>query len=288
MKIAIVSDLHWESEAIQPLRSSDFDVLVVAGDALAGHDKRDAVEVLAQWVNGKPTVFVPGNHEFECRDIRAAVARLKSSSVCNHNNIHVLYNDVLVVGGVRFLGSTLWTDFCLKGQQYAYELSKTIEQNMPDFKYKRPDGLRLKIKEVEQEHAHAVAFLQHHLKAIHNGPTVVVSHFAPHEKSVHPKYAKSPLNPWFANNLSESLIAQANVWIHGHTHTSFDYPITHDGKTCRVVCNPSGFHNKFSLEGQPEFAQKQLLSLFPQLASQAVVEIPENPDFCSPKIIEIQ
>lgn len=83
MKIAIVSDLHWESEQISPLDTTDFDVLVVAGDALGGHDQRDPIEVLGQWVSDKPIVFVPGNHEFECRDIRSAVARLKSSAACN-------------------------------------------------------------------------------------------------------------------------------------------------------------------------------------------------------------
>lgn len=287
MKIAIVSDLHWESEQIEPLKTTIFDVLVVAGDALGGHDPRDPIDVLGQWAPDKPIIFVPGNHEFECRDIRSAVARLKSSAVCHSSNIHVLYNDVLVIDGVRFLGSTLWTDFCLKGKQYAYELSKTIEQNMPDFKYKRPDGLRLKVKEVEQEHSLALKFLQHHLNEEHDGPTVVVSHFAPHEKSVHPKYANSPLNPWFANNLPEELIAQAQLWIHGHTHTSFDYQIDHKNNHCRVVCNPSGFHQTFTLKGQNEFVQQQLLSLFPVLALQDCFTQAENPQFQPPLIVEV-
>ncbi len=287
MKIAIVSDLHWESEQVVPLNSTDFDVLVVAGDALGGHDRRDPIDVLSQWVADKPIIFVPGNHEFECRDIRSAVARLKSSAVCQSSNIHVLYNDTLVIDGVRFLGSTLWTDFCLNGKQYAYELSKTVEQNMPDFKYKRPDGLRLKAKEVEQEHSMAMKFLQYHLNVAHEGPTVVVSHFAPHEKSVHPKYASSPLNAWFANNLPEQLIAKAQLWIHGHTHTSFDYQIEHEGQNCRVVCNPSGFHQTFTLKGQNEFVQHQLLSLFPVLALQDCVTQAENPQFQSPLIVQI-
>lgn len=287
MKIAIVSDLHWESEDIVPLNTTNFDVLVVAGDALGGHDHRDPIDVLGRWVSDKPIVFVPGNHEFECRDIRAAVARLKSSATCYFPHIHVLYNDVIEIEGVRFLGSTLWTDFCLNGQQYAYELSKTIEQNMPDFKYKRPDGLRLKVKEVEQENAIAVKFFQHHLNSAHNGPTVVVSHFAPHKNSVHHKYANSPLNPWFANDLPNDLIAKAQLWIHGHTHTSFDYPIAFNKQTCRVLCNPSGFHQTFSLEGQNDFVKQQLLSLFPILALQDSVTQAENPKFQLPLIVPV-
>jgi hypothetical protein len=33
------------------------------------------------------------------------------------------------------------------------------------------------------------------------------------------------------------LAAKVDVWVHGHTHTSFDYQL---GK-CRVVANPLGY-----------------------------------------------
>ena len=287
MKLGVVSDLHWETEPVVALGAPEWDVLVVAGDVLAGHDPRDPIEMLAAWAQGRPLVYVPGNHEFETREFLEAVVRLKSSAACYAPNIHVLYNDVYVLDGVRFLGSTLWTDFALKGQQYVVEASKTVEQNMPDFKIKRSNGLRLKPQEVMNEHQRARDFLNAQLKQIYHGPTVVVSHFAPHPNSVHPKYAKNPLNPWFACALPEQMIAQATVWVHGHTHTSFDYPIDYKDKTCRVVCNPSGFQRTFSLAGKNDFERIQLLSLFPQLSMQDKVLIKENPDFVLPKIIEI-
>ncbi len=40
----------------------------------------------------------------------------------------------------------------------------------------------------------------------------------------------------FARNL-DSLVEQAEYWIHGHTHDSFDYGLG----MCRVMCNPRGY-----------------------------------------------
>lgn len=286
MKLAIVSDLHWEHEIIVPLDRYDFDVLLCVGDVLAGHDSRDPIEQLAGWSKGKPVLFVPGNHEFECRGIREAVARLKSSAACFAPHIRVLYNDMVEMDEVRFLGTTLWTDFSLYGKDTITDTALRIRHTMPDFKIRRADGLGLSVKEVRAEHQTAVAFLQQHLATPHPN-TVVLSHFAPSPRSIAPKYKTSPLNAWFANNLPDKLIAQADLWVHGHTHTSFDYPVEHDGKTCRVVCNPSGFTQEFSLDGQRPEVQQQWLSLFPQLATQPVVLVKENPEFVSPLIVEL-
>jgi Icc-related predicted phosphoesterase len=42
----------------------------------------------------------------------------------------------------------------------------------------------------------------------------------------------------FASSLDEFVVSSgAHLWIHGHTHDSFDYCI---GNT-RVVCNPGGY-----------------------------------------------
>ena len=74
---------------------------------LAGDISRPG-EAIA-WAAGlaKPTLYVPGNHEFYGSSIDATLRDLRvlsaGTSVC------VLDDDELVVDGVRFLGSTLWT-----------------------------------------------------------------------------------------------------------------------------------------------------------------------------------
>lgn len=62
-----------------------------------------------------PVVYVPGNHEYYDRDI-SFVRRLKEQAP---DNVRVLDNDNVVIGGVRFLGRALWTDFNLFGNEVA-------------------------------------------------------------------------------------------------------------------------------------------------------------------------
>ena len=82
------------------------------------------------------------------------------------------------------------------------------------------------------------AWLEARLAEPHAGPTVVVTHHAPSPRSIHPRFAGSPLNACFVSD-AERLIDERRVqlWIHGHTHDSFDYAVN----GTRVVCNPRGY-----------------------------------------------
>ena len=63
-----------------------------------------------------------------------------------------------------------------------------------------------------------------------------MTHFAPHPKSIAPLYQGHPANPGFIVDL-DRLMGKAELWIHGHTHTAFDYHM----HGTRVVCNPRGY-----------------------------------------------
>ena len=56
-----------------------------------------------------PVVYVPGNHEYDAMDFDAAHQRLRAS--CDKFGFHWLEREVLVLQGVRFVGTTLWSDF---------------------------------------------------------------------------------------------------------------------------------------------------------------------------------
>ena len=58
-----------------------------------------------------PVLYVPGNHEFYGGSLAGTVGELKRLSA--GSQIHVLDNEALIFGGVRFLGTTLWSDFDL-------------------------------------------------------------------------------------------------------------------------------------------------------------------------------
>ena len=108
MKLNILSDLHLSLGALEIPRN-DADVVILAGDIAR---PRQAVS----WASGfaKPVLYVPGNHEFYGASIAGAANELKK--LCAGNNIRVLDNDQVIIEGVRFLGTTLWTDFMLFGE----------------------------------------------------------------------------------------------------------------------------------------------------------------------------
>ncbi|HVJ59296.1 MAG TPA: metallophosphoesterase, partial [Burkholderiaceae bacterium] len=84
----------------------------------------------------------------------------------------------------------------------------------------------------------SVAWLDEQFAQPHDGPTVVVTHFAPARGSIAARFAGSPINGCFVSDL-EARIRQwrPQLWLHGHTHDSFDYRV---GET-RIVANPRGY-----------------------------------------------
>ena len=162
--------------------------------------------------------------------------------LCAGTNIHVLDNDEVVVDGVRFLGTTLWTDFMLFGEgekrsaaikealRLMYDFSKIRVGEASEVLFSPADSATLfKIQ---------VGWLETKLAEPFPGPTVVITHHAPSPKSIHPRFADSLLNACFVSD-AERLIdgSRARLWIHGHTHDSFDYFLN----GTRVVCNPRGY-----------------------------------------------
>ena len=107
MKLNILSDLHLSVGGMDRPRN-DADVVVLAGDIAR---PREA----AAWALGfdKPVLYVLGNHEFYGGSIDGTADELKR--LCAGSHVHVLDDDEIVIDGVRFLGSTLWTDFRLFG-----------------------------------------------------------------------------------------------------------------------------------------------------------------------------
>jgi hypothetical protein len=86
-------------------------------------------------------------------------------------------------------------------------------------------------------HLSSISYMELGFARVFDGPTVVVTHHAPHPRSISDRFKFHPLNPAFASDLSWLIERYApDIWIHGHTHSSFDYFV---GPT-RIVCNPHG------------------------------------------------
>jgi len=230
MKLHILNDLHIEFEDFVP-PATDADVVVLAGDVGVG------VEGL-RWAEDRfpdrPVIYVPGNHEFYHHDI-ALIDELKARSP---DHIHVLDDDQVVINGVRFLGSVLWTDFCLFGEADKFFAMQQARRQLTDFSIIQNGGQCFAPEDAIRLHTASRDWLAAMLAEPFDGKTAVVTHHAPSSRSVHPRYARDLLTPAFASNL-ENLMdgSRAALWIHGHTHDSFDYAIY----DTRVVCNPRGY-----------------------------------------------
>jgi Icc-related predicted phosphoesterase len=236
MNIHVVSDLHNEFEVFEP-EVSGADVVVLAGDIDVG---TRGIEWAARTFK-VPVVYVAGNHEFY-RDVWHKLPPRLAAAAAATAQVRLLDDSATVINGVRFIGSTLWTDFELFGQERlerAMDASLDIMVDYRVIKVEDESGVRrLGPRDTIERHHVSRAALERLLAEPFNGATVVVTHHLPHWGSVHERWRSVLSSAAFASDLDELIKRyQPALWIHGHTHDSADYRV---GAT-RVVCNPRGY-----------------------------------------------
>jgi len=241
MKIQLASDLHleflqrdWPGERlIAPVPGAD--VLVLAGDIANG---ADACRLFAHWPSHPeriPMIYVAGNHELYGHAMDPMLAKIREGAALN--NIHFLENDSVVIGSVRFLGTTLWTDYRLPHlNRTQTQLMEYVEMRLNDHRLIRTGRHTFKTRGALEKHEIARAWLESELAKPFEGKTVVVTHHGPHLLSIHRRYIGDQLSAGFVSDLSD-LMPDVDLWLHGHVHDGFDYQV---GR-CRVVANPAGY-----------------------------------------------
>lgn len=255
MRLQLMSDLHLERYPdFQPKAAPGADVLILAGDIgsyqtgsrLADEDFGLArFSTLAPNALWKHVLFVPGNHEFDGLEFDDTCVRLQAA--CQRHGITWLEREVITLGQVRFVGTTLWSDFDALVDLQA-PLTKQLQ--VRDKAYRAANFYLRKnttLKQGEPVLAEAIrdmsldcqAWLRQALSEPFEGSTVVVTHFAPTLQSADPRYGLMPGTAGFCNS-HDALLPQAQVWMHGHLHCAHDYQ--HRG--CRVVANPRGYASK--------------------------------------------
>ena len=261
MRVQLISDLHLERYPdFRPAAAPDADLLVLAGDIgsyQAGSRLPDADFGLGHYATTGPAaawkqvLYIPGNHEFDGLPYADTYARLRAT--CERLGITWLEREVVTVGGVRFVGSTLWSDFDAYAGREKH-LGRQLAAREKAFRaanfYLRKNTTLIAdapalAEEIRALALDAQAWLRDTLKQAHAGTTVVVTHFAPSLRSADPRYGANPGTAGFCNSLDE-LLPLASVWMHGHLHCPNDYSVTDpaSGRTCRVVANPRGYYSK--------------------------------------------
>lgn len=242
MRLHVLADLHLEFGRVD-IPETDADVTVCAGDVHAG---TRGLEWIKSHFPAKPVIYVIGNHEFYHQELPALSEQLKREA--EGTQVHVLENQAVELGGYRFLGCTLWTDFDLRGDSQIAML--VAQDRMNDYRIVRfsTANRTLRPDDTRKLHLKSVAWLKRELPRYDPARTIVVTHHAPSARSELRAYANGPLTPAFASNL-DALVEGSGVplWIHGHTHHNVDYRLG----TTRVLTNQRGYPQEACVRFDP-------------------------------------
>jgi predicted phosphodiesterase len=266
MRIQLLSDLHLESHPHwMPTPAAGADVLVLAGDIgsyQTGSSLQDADFGLARFspLQGWPTpvLFVPGNHEYDALDFDAVHQRLQE--VCTRLGITWLERQALTLqhpdGAVRFVGTTLWSDYDALAQLGKAKDNLTEQLRLrgkacraANFYLTKAATTRHGAPWLAEDMREQALICQQWLQAElakpqpPNTQTVVITHFAPSLRSADPRYGLTPSTAGFCNAIDDYLCF-ADVWLHGHLHCPSDYVHESLHRSCRVLANPLGYKRK--------------------------------------------
>lgn len=273
-RLFFATDIHLKiSEAAglaRPFDVPDADVCVIAGDVT--DSMISGMEWVAKIVGRKmPVVMALGNHDLFTQDM--PTARRKAPARARELGIHLLDDSEAEVCGIRFVGGTLWTDFRVF-ESLQDPVVYTREQCMGAVRNELADYVEIYANEVVggviartmtprdtiRYHERTVAYIEEVLARPFDGPTVVVSHHAPHPRSIHRRFLDRPSSAAYASDLTWLIERyKPEFWLHGHVHDSFDYEVDQT----RIICNPRGYGSFPNLSFNPslvlEISKRQAL-----------------------------
>jgi Icc-related predicted phosphoesterase len=232
MKLIIASDLHREHYLkfwTDKLFTAEADVLVLAGDIISfkNHSWPEMVGFLKEIsAPFRHVLYILGNHEYyglhpmqvpeKCREIEVAIPKMK------------VFNEpgIATIEGQRFICGTMW-----------------FPERKTNLRISDHTQIRGLIPWVWAQHRAFKALLEN---SSVDPSDVIVTHHTPSELSVSEQFVGDPYNQFFVVPAMHVKIEQMQpkLWIHGHTHTSFDYNI----HGTRVVCNPAGYPQEGQIE----------------------------------------
>jgi len=257
MKILICSDLHLEFGQYQiPEMENEKDIVVVLAGDIGLAKRKTSYEMFIENTcdRFRNVIWIMGNHEFYRSNMPTTLAKIWNETL-DHENLYVVENETVTIDDVAFVCSTLWTSFDNSNNITMYE----AQLWMNDYQLIRtgpasePWQRKLKPLDTLGLHLRAKEYIFPEItKQKENGKTVVVvTHHLPSFLSVPEDYKNDKLNGAYASELFEDIMdTQPHIWIHGHTHYSFDYQI---GDT-RVICNPRGYApSDLNTNFNPEF-----------------------------------
>ncbi|PCJ15012.1 MAG: hypothetical protein COB02_18445 [Candidatus Cloacimonadota bacterium] len=235
----IFSDLHLEfhkdggSSFLESLLVSA-PYVILAGDICS---VKQMIEVYNEFSKKyKEVYFLLGNHEFYGSSF-SKVFKEAQKVEKKFKNVHWLNRTTFTIEKQRILGCSLWFR-----DQWD---NKLYQQSLSDFSY-----IESFANYVYKENQKDISFLKTEVKE----GDIVVTHHLPSHQSVSEQFKHSPLTRFFLCYMSDVIDEKKpSIWIHGHTHDSFDYLES----STRVICNPFGYPR----EAKPKFNETCVISV---------------------------
>lgn len=245
MKIALASDLHFEFHKNQadwlPPIAEGCDVIILAGDIGVGDATLDAVSKIASTHPDAQLVWLAGNHEFYRCSVDSQIKKFRDACV-PLERVHYLENSKVEVGGITFLGCTLWSGFDGLGKENTFDSMQRALANIADFSLIA--GGTFTPRDAAQKFLESRYWLERELARLDAATTVVVTHFPPCREARNIHFEESPLSAYFQANCGDLIERyQPMLWCYGHNHYSDELYI---GVT-RVVSNQLGYPGEYAL-----------------------------------------
>lgn len=234
LKIRVISDAHLEYQRylVPELWGSEGeDVVVLAGDTNINTLGLDwALKVFPY----RQIVYILGNHEYYEQEFDTFAAKCRA--LTEGTRLHVLQDNFVDIGGARFMGSTLWTNYRRFGELQREVMNEWANVNFTDIHFTNKDPKFLTTEHASKAFETSVAWLDREI-ARSPLPVVVVTHHAPTRATENPEMKGYPDKLTHYNDLNHLIRAPVKLWIHGHTHYSCDALVNN----IPVVSNQKGF-----------------------------------------------
>lgn len=255
--LQIMSDLHLDASRMQ-INVQNSDIVLILGDTTFEDENW---YWLFDRLEGKPTIIIPGNHEYDGHDIATRDKEIKAIAE-QYKNIYYLNNESVIVEGIKFIGTCLWTDFKADEPYLSQSSSMQLARDIGHLKTIKNNGRALTIEDIVQLNEKSIQFLEFELlKNRVPEPTVVLTHFAPSSLSISKEYAHTN-NSYHIVKL-DRLMGFSDYWLHGHVHCSQNYTI----ESTNVIANARGY-SKFYDQAQNNFFNSQLSIQIQEYAKQ--------------------
>ncbi len=250
MKINLYTDLHLEFNPKKITIKNNVDVIVLAGD-ICNLTYLEPLRELLYYVS-KPVLYVSGNHEYY-NDDRIPMSVLDDTVrkylATRLPNVHYLCNESVVINNVTFYGGTMWTDLNKSNPN----VIEVVNQAMSDYEYIFTEKGNLTPVDTISMHNKFMLGLKKTIDQQVTDKLVVVSHHAPIYKP-NPRFRFDSVSYGYFSTEAESIILdnKIDLWLHGHTHQSYEMMV---GNT-KVVANAHGYPSYTKLPEVKEFCLK--------------------------------